>query len=358
MKIRIICDDFTSATDGLAGFASCGWSTAVTLGDSRRPAASVLSADTDSRTLNPLQAAERVYRQAALWSGADLLIKQFDSTLRGPVVQEILAARAGSHRRKVIVVPAFPEAGRTTKDGCVYVNGRPLHETEYARDPLNPVFTGSLPQLFEACGQTVAIAKDALHAGRLLKANDIVVVDAGAASELVDIATTHVNDARLLWAGSTGLLRAMSQAVKPPARAPARLAAPSVAPCVVVGSRNPSSRAQVAELQKSRTVQVFSSPDETGPSGRITGELAAKVREATLQGKCDSFVITGGETAKHVARALGAVGISVLEELEPGIPLCILHTPMKDFPMITKAGGFGTRDVLVRCIDVLMGRSA
>jgi hypothetical protein len=73
MKIRIITDDFSSATDGLPAFAERGWDTAVVLAPANAMKASVISVDTDSRLLAAAQAAGIVKAWAAAWANADIL---------------------------------------------------------------------------------------------------------------------------------------------------------------------------------------------------------------------------------------------------------------------------------------------
>ena len=180
MQIRVIADDFTSATDALPAFAQRGWSTRVVL----RPtpalvsdAFEVWSTDTDSRTLPDDAAAALAATWARQWREADILVKQFDSTLRGPVVAEMLAAWHASERSKLIVAPAFPAAGRSTVQGHVLVDGVPVHETSFASDPLNPVRNSSLPALFAVKGQALPCARDAVEAEAQLAIHDAVVVD-------------------------------------------------------------------------------------------------------------------------------------------------------------------------------------
>lgn len=64
--------------------------------------------------------------------------------------------------------------------------------------------------------------------------------------------------------------------------------------------------------------------------------------------------LTGGEVAVWVVRALGAEGIELVKEVEPGIPLVrLLEGPHAGLPMITKAGGFGVEETMASCIAEL-----
>ena len=63
-------------------------------------------------------------------------------------------------------------------------------------------------------------------------------------------------------------------------------------------------------------------------------------------------MLTGGDTAVHVARRLGATGLLVEDELEPGVVLGRLIGP-HPFRIVTKAGGFGSPDALRRATAAL-----
>ena len=358
MQIRIIADDFTSATDALPAFAQRGWSTRVVL-HAAQPLTfetpEVWSTDTDSRTLTEAAASELVATWARQWRDADILVKQFDSTLRGPLVAEVLAARVASGRRKLIVAPAFPAAGRTTVDGQVLVDGVPVHQTAFAQDPLNPVRASNLPVLFAAQGQALSIARDAAEAEAQLAEHDAVVVDAATEADLQALVARLGSRHDVLWAGSTGLLRALALALPTQAASEPEWQM-ALQPGVVVGSRNPRSREQHRHAQlKALTATLWATPEEAGDPERLTSQVVDQVCEAVLGGHCDGLVVTGGETAKHIARRLQAQEIRVLREVQPGIPLCLMHTPSGVIPLVTKAGGFGDSDIFMQCVQAMTG---
>src|SRR5690606_25502766 len=86
-------------------------------------------------------------------SGKTILYKKIDSALRGPIAAELsglLDALARAHR--ILVAPAFPAAGRTTVDGVQRLDGRPVHLTPMADDPLNPVRLSHIPTLLSPHG--------------------------------------------------------------------------------------------------------------------------------------------------------------------------------------------------------------
>ncbi|MDQ8034502.1 MAG: nucleotide-binding domain containing protein, partial [Bordetella sp.] len=87
---------------------------------------------------------------------------------------------------------------------------------------------------------------------------------------------------------------------------------------------------------------------------RRLGELAAAI--VTRAGAC-GVVATGGDGAREVLRALQAGGIDLADEVMGGVPLGTLTGGAAvGLPIVTKAGGFGTEDVLVRAARAIRER--
>ena len=117
----------------------------------------------NTRALAPEVAADRVrqicraLRPALAQAQASGLISDWmvvsrgDSTLRGhcPLEAEILAEELGPFAA-TLLVPAFPEGGRTTVDAVHRLHGQPVHETAFARDGLFRYDTSHLPSWLEA----------------------------------------------------------------------------------------------------------------------------------------------------------------------------------------------------------------
>jgi uncharacterized protein YgbK (DUF1537 family) len=74
------------------------------------------------------------------------------------------------------------------------------------------------------------------------------------------------------------------------------------------------------------------------------GEMvAAVVGQVRLSG----LVLTGGETALGVCRALGSPPLKILDELLPAIPLTRVELPTGSLKIVTKSGGFGKPEALL-----------
>jgi uncharacterized protein YgbK (DUF1537 family) len=138
--IAVIADDLTGAAE-LGGIAlRHGLTSEVQTEFHPTDEAEVIVIDTDSRSCPPEEAAARIRAQAQELTsiGFDWLYKKVDSVLRGPVVAELEALLAASGRQKALLVPANPSLGRTIRNGCYFIDGRLLHETDFANDPEYP----------------------------------------------------------------------------------------------------------------------------------------------------------------------------------------------------------------------------
>ncbi|SAL63614.1 HPr kinase [Caballeronia arvi] len=369
MRIRIITDDFTSALDGAACFAERGWETAVLIDPDSAATAEVVSLDADSREYPPTLDHDAVANAANAWRDANVLTLQFDSTLRGRVARDCMTALAASGRRKLLIAPAFPSAGRSVEEGRVLLDGVPVHETAFGCDPTLPVRESSVPALFVAHGIEVKIAHDAAQARALLDVHDAVVVDAQTEAELNAIAATFAGERELILAGSTGLLRALARVLPRPQRAPdnrggdrdhtAAPALPARRPWLVVGSLNPQSRRQLAVARAECQIDVLATDEARLPTSTAMHaalrNLVSQIVNLVNSGTCDGLVVTGGETARRIIDALPTVSLRVCREVMPGVPLAEVKTATGAFPMITKAGGFGDDEALATCIDILTG---
>ncbi|WP_400246818.1 four-carbon acid sugar kinase family protein [Niallia sp. JL1B1071] len=70
----------------------------------------------------------------------------------------------------------------------------------------------------------------------------------------------------------------------------------------------------------------------------------------TIQG----LALTGGDTAKAVCRALGVTEMELYLEIEPGLPFGKIRTKNNSYWAVTKAGGFGEEESLIKAIEFLI----
>jgi uncharacterized protein YgbK (DUF1537 family) len=396
MRAAIIADDLTGAADTGVQLARAGYRTAVAFRGAPVPPARDLDAvalDTDSRAMPAGFAAKRVVEAAHAVRDARIVYKKLDSTLRGPVVAELAAALGATGRARAVVAPAFPAAGRTTVKGVQLVRGVPVHETEARNDPRTPVREGHVPTLLGASFPSVGSLSveelvDPAAVRRALDGSMCVVADATREEDLEALVRAVADPSEVLWAGSAGLALALANAYPGP-HAGTALASPAPVRgvLVVVGSLSGVARGQLRSLSEGygcRAVPVAAGlsgaleevlglarealvgggcvavhsaeeRDPSGAGGSVVGALAEVAAGLSEEGLIDALVLTGGETAVGVGRRLGAVGIRLEGEVEPGIPVGTLIGP-SPYRVVTKAGAFGGPDTLVRVVEKLRGK--
>ncbi|WP_284986885.1 four-carbon acid sugar kinase family protein [Arthrobacter sp. fls2-241-R2A-172] len=156
-KILVVLDDDPTGTQSVADLAvltrwdvqDFTWAFTRISKNNTKPAVYVL---TNTRSLDPAEAASRneeVVRNALAAAGPAGVklgfVSRSDSTLRGhyplepDVIAATVAAETGEATDGVVIVPAFPDAGRVTIGGVHYMRGdagslTPVAETEFAKD--------------------------------------------------------------------------------------------------------------------------------------------------------------------------------------------------------------------------------
>jgi D-threonate/D-erythronate kinase len=374
-RVLIVADDLTGAMDSAGPFATLGIETWVVAVPMRCDPASlklarVVSVNTDTRHLSPDQAVARVnevVRHLGV-GGFDIAVKKIDSTLRGNVVAETLALLDLSDRRQAVVAAAFPAQGRTVRGGIVYVDGRPLAQTAFAKDALSPPPLAPLQQVFAAAKPglrvTAAAPSDAFAGG-----TDIWIADSEVDADLTRIAETLASRMdSVLMVGSAGLTRALALVCfdgHPPPSGPQHVTGTIV---FAVGSRAarsaeqveslaaepgtrvlraPNGKLQCTEIPVARNLVLKATADDSGPEGnaeRVAADMAKHAIDIAKRAHAQALVATGGDTAIAILTASDNPALQVLGDLMPGIPyarICLEGAPIW---LVTKAGGFGGRD--------------
>lgn len=333
--------------------------------------------DTESRNLAPDAAYVRLASIAGRLPSerrSGFVFKKVDSTLRGPIRAELTAWTDATDAGPVIAAPAYPQMGRTTRDGVQYLDGVPVADGPAGDDPLAPVHDSAVWHALPAGDYVVVPAPGQedpdLLAERLRRHRDEgrhVVVDAECDADLQVLASAL----RLLpprWVVGTGGLARHLWPQGAPLTAPA-LPGPVV---VIVGSHHPAARAQLARLEAAHPCVRVSDPRQAGaagrhdavlvlttPADRIDPASAARALEDQLKevialGRPHAVVMTGGATALHVLMRVGADALDVVGELVPGVPMGhIVGGLWADTVLATKAGGFGAPGLLAETIAAL-----
>jgi D-threonate/D-erythronate kinase len=395
----ILADDLTGAADCAVAFGRRGHAAMVMWGDiddasdRRLP---VLAYDAASRALAAEAAAGRhadVLQR--LSEPGRRLFKKIDSTLRGQPAAETAAAlaylKSRSGRVFGVLAPAFPATGRTTVDGRVLVNGRPLEQAEvWRRDHSYP--NADLVEILATAGIRGVKVRLATVRGGDLGATFTGLAGEGDGIAVCDAETDHdlhlIAEASLaassatFFIGSAGLAQALAGLEAGDATEPPRITPSASGTLIVVGSLAGASRAAARELEATGNVKHFPvAPQMLLEGGVDRGLLAADVikrlcggGDALIEIMMDdepdlslgprlalglahalqpvapaigAFAATGGETAAILLSRFGVNGIRLADEIEPGVSLGLTLGQLS-VPVATKAGAFGDKLSLIR----------
>ena len=251
----------------------------------------------------------------------------------------------------------LPAERRVVVDRVLSVGSVPVAETPMAADPDFPAATGSSsvvdllrPQLDRPLawisldkvrGSRTALSE---QLGRL--SGTVVVADAETEDDLDALADAALAQPRApLLVGAAGLAHALARRLD--------LLAPRVeVPAgerwlIVAGSLHPATRRQI-ELAREGGLTVLATPDAPADRATAVVELVALARERLEAERYDVVLVTGGETAVALYRALGAERIDLDGAPRPGLAMGRLRLPGRAaLPLVTKAGGFGPPELFV-----------
>lgn len=180
LKLGVIADDFTGATDIASFMVNAGWRVVQQIGV---PDPDLVAPDVDAIVIAlksrscPVDTAISETLASARWlksqGAAQLFFKYcstFDSTAVGnigPVADALLQA---FNIQKTIFCPALSAYGRTVVHGHLFVNGQLLNESGMQNHPVNPMMDANLCRV---------LAAQSSHKVGLI---DYACVDAGAAA--------------------------------------------------------------------------------------------------------------------------------------------------------------------------------
>lgn len=360
----IVADDLTSATDAAMAFLSRGDQPLIQCGSHNMPEGRVVAVDTDSRAASESAAAERTGHAIRALAQRPILMKTVDSTLRGHARAEIAAAFHASGRKRLVLAPAFPAAGRVTRDGVQLVHGVPVDRSPYASDPVHPARTARLADLIDpALGQSLILRPDTPDTGEAR----VLILDAATQSDLNHQVARLADPSATLWVGSPGLALALA-ALTPQATHGAGPPTLARRLLIVAGSANPVTHAQcdqlvaagiqmgadLAEMRAGTGAICLAMPRGWVPEAPLA-QLTDQAAVALAQGTFDGVIATGGETMAAILQRLGVTEFHLTQELEPGFPAGLAQIAGRPLVLAMKAGGFGTEQTLLRATQALTG---
>lgn len=418
--LGVIADDFTGANDTGVQFKKRGLDTIVlTDTDSLKdllPQSGIVVIDTESRH-DPPQIAYDKARDAARTfrtAGIKLIYKKIDSTLRGNIGFELDGIMDELELDLLILAPAFPKAGRVTRDGYLLIDRMPIEKTEFAKDPSDLIEEGHIPTAIQRQSQRSVglIELSEVRRGvkllkqRILKQREygkqLVVIDAVTQNDLRVIAEASVA-CDILACGSAGLAEELSAAKNHSRKSTVIVLSGSVsqvssgqitrareilgafvtAPnmfAVLKGGiakedelkrlvkntvrsikggkdiiiRSAKSKRNALKVQEFGKRLGMSNLETNRTSLSFLGELLNKVVENQ---EFAGLVLIGGDTAINAIKRMEAVGTKIIEEIMPGISASeVIGGKYDGLRIVTKAGGFGSEDALICAMDYLQRR--
>jgi uncharacterized protein YgbK (DUF1537 family) len=317
----VTADDRTGALEVAAEIAATTGPVTVTVD---HPPAGAGVVDLASRHLAVDAAAGRAAAApAARWNA-----HKIDSTLRGNWVDEV-RARARVTGRRVVVVPAWPQMGRTCVGGVVQVGGTAVGDIAEYLPAADLLADASALERWLATERRVGV---------------VDVLDERGMAEVAHTLAGH----DVLVVGPAGPIGAAFAAYHLEGRPPAvvRCQLPAL---VVRGSATDVSRRQMERLAVAQpTADLLEAPPAVGDLlPDVALELAGRARARMAEHHYATVVLIGGDTA---AAVLGPAPRLVGGTVAPGLPWS--RDARGGGPLVvTKAGGFGTPDSLAALFD-------
>lgn len=425
VTLLIIADDFTGALDTGVQFAASGANTRVVTSpnyDIRRldPSVQVLVIDAETRHLPPKEAYDIVYDITKRAADLDIpyLYKKTDSALRGNIGSELTAMMDAAGGKTLSFLPAFPKMKRWTRDGIHYIDGMPVSESVFGKDPFEPVTCSYIPQIIEMQSKVKVRVKAVRDINGLnIKNNEykqegqeIIVWDAKTDSELETLGSyLYETDQMHLTAGCAGFAAVLPKllGLKGTKRQDAKLTPKLL---IICGSVNPITAAQLDYAEKHGLTRYRLKPEEmltkgfwSGISGQDmlarwemvleqesclildSNDMPGKeskedyakaqgfsldemrVRIATAYGHIlkalmdrgldSTLLITGGDTLLGCMEELGIKEMEPVSEVAPGAVLSEFTLENKKYQVISKSGGFGQETLLADLAKKITGKN-
>ena len=415
--LLIIADDFTGALDTGVQFAACGIPTRVVVDpeiDFASIHAKVLVVDTETRHLPAGQAYEIVSKltRRACAAGVSFIYKKTDSALRGNIGAELAAVLKASGRKQLPFLPAFPQMNRLTQNGVHYIDGAPVTESPFGKDPFEPVRHSAVASLIASQTDLPAKSYPALndHESAPDEAG-ILLFDAASVEDLARTGRQLAHRNLLaVSAGCAGFGAVLPELLGIEKGEPAKLPRLDSRLLIVCGSVNPITVAQMDWAQKAGFARLRLTPEqkltpgywqtgegqkqlalidemlaanpyciiETNDEGgnqltadyaarlgidletlrqRISGSLGNLVGGIFASPHLGTLLMTGGDT---LLQCMNCVGVSQLEpicEMEKGVVLASFTYKGCTRRIITKSGGFGQESLFTDLARRIRGES-
>jgi D-threonate/D-erythronate kinase len=412
-RFVVVADDFTGANDTGVQFRKAGLKVNVVINTDKlieeMNKCDVLVVDLESRFDLPAVAYRKCYSLGEQLLKENVLVyKKLDSTFRGNIGAEIDGLMDSLKLKITFLAPAFPASGRVTENGMIYVNGVLLAESEFANDPRSPVTDSKIKSIIgrQSRKKCQEISADIFKRGNkkghqflsreILNNQGIFVFDSRTENDLENIARSVelIIDQPYLLAGSAGfanhlrnsplilknqLCFVFAGSVKQKSIDQVKYALDvghcklelldgkkllnddfniseikkSVSDSIASGKRRFifTAALSVEDVEKVFLVAAKKSLSKDAAAQKIAFNMGHLAADMIQTFKPSGALLTGGEIAINTVNALHATGISIDQELFPGVQSGTLSGCEILTVIATKAGGFGERDSISKTFE-------
>lgn len=405
IRLLIIADDFTGGLDTGVQFAERGIRTRVVTDPDvnfREAAdgAEVLVVVAETRHLSPQQAYDTVYRvvEKGVGIGVPSIYKKTDSGLRGNIGAELSAVMNAAGEKHLAFMPAMPALRRITVGGVHYIDGAPVAESVFGKDPFEPVRESDVAKLIGLQTETAAVSVtwERIPADR----DGIWIVDAATDEDLRKTGDRLVEAGALrLMAGCAGFASVLPDVLNLPQTGKAECPLMADGLLVLCGSVNPITQRQLRHAEQNGFTRLHILPEQKltpgyfeSPAGMATldewleqmkaqpwlildandeddrntataayaaehgldtetlrsgiSSALGDILPALLKGPERSMLITGGDTLLQCMNRMQVSRMEPLTEVFSGVVLARFEKNGQTRLIMTKSGGFGQESLL------------
>jgi uncharacterized protein YgbK (DUF1537 family) len=407
-SILIIADDLTGANDTGVQYKKNGFSTVVKVlsnsGDEESyfDKYDVIAINADTRALSSQEAYKEAYRLTKKLENMniDYIYKKVDSLMRGNPAPELEAVMDAVGSHIAIVAPSFPDNKRIIQNGILSLSENNQVDVTriFNEETQRKAFNIKLQDVRAGapCLRTVIEEKQT-------EGYEIFVIDALTDDDLLAIRDVSEQlKGKKVLCGSAGFAKQLSSKETSPSKT--ILKKEDKITMIVVGSRSKETAEQVKKvaslydapivlvdadeirdgdyrkavneseknvmgtiergkklvivaitsLFEEFSVSLRNTEDENIKSLRIAKCLGMIVKDIYEKVNLCNVVSTGGDTSLQICNALETAHIELEDEITAGIPIGKIVGGIADqMTIITKSGGFGDEDALVRVIEYL-----
>ncbi len=406
-EISMIADDLAGACDTGIEFLDSVWCVTVVIDSDihemeKDQFESLVVWNTESRSLSGHEAYSKV-RRACVLAGTNekrILLKKTDSAFRGQFGREISAVMDELHLELCCLAPAIPDFGRVTRNGIQYLDGIPIAESFYSKDPKQPVTESRIAEI-AAMGNkrkiglldlvTLRSHENQKHIEQLIASGvQVIVADSESQGDLERVIELFLkHPGRLFFVGGQGLGNALAKYCLPFAEMETWSKVPYGAVVVVCGTLHPKAREQLrflshthgiepvlididgrsdlaaieAEAEKATSslmdqiescgLGLLASPENFVHDPCLVEEaLSLTVRKIYENADLSGLILTGGTTAYTVCRRIGVKRLQLRQRTSLGIILT--QAPdLSGMAIGVKGGSLGDVDAINKTVDAV-----